>query len=149
MVMALDPSRLVTGNSGMDAGRRHIDYEVGHIKDNHHYRPPTNPMANNRRAAVNGEYGAIGYKAPGHVWDVDGPWVHDTYKGKEDATAEYEKFIGMVVNFKNEDHLSGAVYTQWTDVENEMNGIYTYDRKLIKLDRERVTKANRSTWEEK
>jgi hypothetical protein len=38
MVMALDPSRVVTGNSGMDAGRPHIDYEVGHIKDNHHYR---------------------------------------------------------------------------------------------------------------
>ncbi len=55
MVMALDSSRLITGNSGMDAGRPHIDYEVGHIKDNHHYRPPTNPMANNRRAAVNGE----------------------------------------------------------------------------------------------
>ena len=32
------------------------------------------------------------------------------------------------------------------DVENEMNGLYTYDRKVIKLDRDRVTKANLSTW---
>jgi beta-galactosidase/beta-glucuronidase len=149
MVMALDPSRLVTGNSGMDAGRPHIDYEVGHIKDNHHYRPPTNPMANNRRAAVNGEYGAIGYKAPGHIWDPDGPWVHDTYKGLEEATTEYEKFIAMLNKFRIEDHLSGAVYTQWTDVENEMNGIYTYDRRLMKLDPTRVTSANESTWSTK
>jgi beta-galactosidase/beta-glucuronidase len=147
MVMALDPSRLVTGNSGMDAGRPHIDYEVGHIKDNHHYRPPTNPMANNRRAAVNGEYGAIGYRLAGHVWNAGGPWVHDTYQGIEDSTAEYEKFIGMVVRFRDEDHLCGAVYTQWTDVESEMNGLYTYDRKKAKLDAERVTRANRSTWE--
>jgi len=147
LVMALDPSRLVTGNSGIDAGQPDIDYEVGHIKDNHHYRPPTNPTPTNRRAAVNGEYGAIGYKAPGHIWDADGPWVHDTYKGLEDATAEYEKFISMLLRFRNEDHLSGAVYTQWTDVENEMNGIYTYDRKRAKLNLDRVSAANRSTWE--
>jgi len=145
-VMAMDPSRLVTGNSGMDAGRPHIDYEVGHIKDNHHYRPPTNPMANNKRAAVNGEYGAIGYNIAGHLWDSDGPWVHYNYKGKEDATAEYETFAKQLLGFRDEDHLSGAVYTQLTDVENEMNGYFTYDRRVEKLDRIRVTRANRSLW---
>jgi len=147
MVMVLDPSRVVTGNSGMDAGQPHIDYEVGHIKDNHHYRPPTNPMASSRRAAVNGEYGAIGYLAEGHVWDTDGPWVHYNYKGKEDATKEYENFAAQLLKFRNEDNLSGAVYTQLTDVENEMNGFFTYDRKLEKLDRERVAKANRALWQ--
>jgi len=146
-VMAMDPSRVVTGNSGMDAGRPHIDYEVGHIKDNHHYRPPTNPMANNRRAAVNGEYGAIGYLVDGHRWDADGPWVHYNYKDKEAATVEYENFARQLLKFRDEDHLSGAVYTQLTDVENEMNGYFTYDRKVEKLDRERVSAANRALWE--
>ena len=148
MVMALDPSRVVTGNSGMDAGRPHIDYEVGHIKDNHHYRPPTNPMASSRRAAVNGEYGAIGYNIEGHVWDTDGPWVHYNYQGREDATAEYENFARQLLKFRDEDHLSGAVYTQLTDVENEMNGYFTYDRKVEKLDRERVRKANLALWQD-
>jgi beta-galactosidase/beta-glucuronidase len=145
-VMALDPSRLVTGNSGIDAGKPHFDYQVGHIIDNHHYRPPTYPFATSARAAVNGEYGAIGYLAEGHVWDTDGPWVHYNYKGKEDATAEYEKFAAQLREFKIVQMLSGAVYTQWTDVENEMNGLYTYDRKVEKLDRARVTAANRSLW---
>jgi beta-galactosidase/beta-glucuronidase len=145
-VMKLDPHRLVTGNSGIDAGRPNIDYEVGHIKDNHSYRPPSLPLVSDRRATVNGEYGAIGYLVPGHIWDEDGPWVHYNYKGKEDATAEYEKFIGMITDKFLAGGLSGAVYTQWTDVENEMNGFYTYDRKVIKLDKERVTKANKSTW---
>jgi len=145
-VMALDPSRLVTGNSGIDAGRPHFDYQVGHLIDNHHYRPPTYPFATSSRAAVNGEYGAIGYLAEGHVWDVDGPWVHYNYKGKDEATAEYEKFAKQLLEFKNIQLLSGAVYTQWTDVENEMNGLYTYDRKLEKLDRARITAANRSLW---
>ena len=143
--MGLDPSRLVIGNSGIDAGRPNIDYEVGHIKDNHSYRPPNVPFANQKRAVVCGEYGAIGYKVKGHIWDVDGPWVHHNYENMEAATAEYEKFIGQLIDFKNEG-LSAAVYTQWTDVENEMNGIYTYDRKEIKLDKTRVANANVSTY---
>ena len=145
--MALDPSRLVIGNSGIDAGKPDIDYEVGHIKDNHSYRPPSVPFASNKRAVVNGEYGAIGYNVEGHVWDLDGPWVHYNYEGKEAATKEYERFIEMIKGFQNEG-LSAAVYTQWTDVENEMNGLYTYDRKVEKLDKERVTKANKSTYQE-
>jgi beta-galactosidase/beta-glucuronidase len=144
-VMALDPSRLVTGNSGIDAGRPNIDYVVGHITDNHSYRPPNVPFASQIRATVCGEYGAIGYKIDGHIWDVDGPWVHHNYTGIDDATSEYESFIKMIIRFKNE-ALSAAVYTQWTDVENEMNGLYTYDRKVIKLYKERVKAANESTY---
>ncbi|MCG8526080.1 MAG: hypothetical protein MI748_06855 [Opitutales bacterium] len=149
-VMELDPSRLVTGNSGIDAGIPDLDYEVGHIKDNHHYRPPTNPFPSNRRAVVNGEYGAIGYLIDGHIWNPnedEGDWVHFNYEGKDAATAEYEKFVDQLLEFKAEDALSGAVYTQWTDLESEMNGLYTYDRKVEKLHRDRITAANRSLWE--
>ena len=71
--------------------------------------------------------------------------MHHNYKDKKAATGEYVKFIEMIHEFQ-EEGLSGAVYTQWTDVENEMNGIYTYDRKVIKLDKEAVTNANRSTY---
>ena len=145
-VMDMDPSRLVTGNSGIDAGKPDVDYVVGHIKDNHSYRPPSVPFGNDIRAVVNGEYGAIGYKIKGHIWDSDGPWVHHNYKNKKAATEEYIKFIEMIHKFQ-EEGLSAAVYTQWTDLENEMNGIYTYDRKVIKLDKEAVTNANKSTYE--
>jgi beta-galactosidase/beta-glucuronidase len=145
-VMELDPTRLVTGNSGIDAGRPRIDYEVGHIKSNHSYRPPNVALVSAQRATVCGEYGAIGYLAEGHVWDEDGPWVHYNYEGLEAATDEYERFIEMILDFRSRG-LAGAVYTQWTDVENEMNGLYTYDRKLIKLDKDRVTRANMSTWQ--
>lgn len=148
-VMELDPSRLVTGNSGIDAGIPDLDYEVGHIKDNHHYRPPTNPYPSNRRAVVNGEYGAIGYLVDGHIWNPnedEGDWVHYNYAGKEAATEEYLKFVEQLQVFKDRDALSGAVYTQWTDLESEMNGLYTYDRKVEKLDMEQVRDANRSLW---
>lgn len=144
-IMALDPYRLVTGNSGIDAGKPNIDYNVGHMNDNHSYRPPNVPFASQTRATVCGEYGAIGYNIEGHIWDLDGPWVHYNYKGIDDATIEYEKFIQQIIGFQFEG-LSAAVYTQWTDVENEMNGLYTYDRKVIKLLKSRVKAANESTW---
>lgn len=145
MVMDLDPTRLVTGNTGIDAGKPDVDYEVGHIKSNHHYRPPTIPLGSNRRAIVNGEFGAIGYNIEGHIWDVNGPWVHYNYKNKDSATAEYIRFFRQLQEYAAEG-LSAAVYTQWTDVENEMNGLYTYDRKLIKLEKEKVTQINKSLW---
>ena len=40
--------------------------------------------------------------------------------------------------------VTGAVYTQTTDVENELNGIMTYDRKMMKLDEDRVREINKS-----
>ncbi|MCG8696973.1 MAG: glycoside hydrolase family 2 [Bacteroidales bacterium] len=144
-VMGMDNTRLVTGNSGIDAGKPNLDFEVGHIIDNHSYRPPNVPFATQKRASVCGEYGAIGYNVKGHIWDKDGPWVHYNYKGKDAATEEYEKFIKQIIKFKK-NGLCAAVYTQWTDVENEMNGIYTYDRKVIKHHKERIIKANESTW---
>jgi beta-galactosidase/beta-glucuronidase len=145
MVMDLDPTRLVTGNTGIDAGKPDIDYEVGHIKSNHHYRPPTIPLGSNKRAIVNGEFGAIGYNIKNHIWDIDGPWVHFNYKDKDSATAEYVRFFKQLQGYASEG-LSAAVYTQWTDVENEMNGFYTYDRKVIKLDKDTVKKMNKILW---
>lgn len=145
-VMELDPSRLVTGNSGVDAGEPDIDFEVGHIKDNHSYRPPSISLVSDKRATVNGEYGAIGYKVENHIWDIDGPWVHHNYENKEAATEEYLNFIQLIVEKYQPKGSSGAVYTQWTDVENEMNGLLTYDRKVEKLDKIKVTKANKSTF---
>jgi hypothetical protein len=93
---------------------------------------------------VIGEYDAFGYPCDGHVWDPDGPWVHYNYEGKDAAKDEYKRFIKMLIDFKKEG-LSAAVYTQWTDLENEVNGVCTCDRKVIKLHKDRVTAANGST----
>ena len=146
-IMALDPTRLVIGNSGYTAGPK-WDWEVGHLKDVHIYRAPGTPVLSANRAIVLGEYGAIGYCLDGHVWDPDGPWVHYNYAGREEATAEYEQFAETLRGFirGKGKGLCAAVYTQWTDLENEMNGIYTYDRKATKLDLDRVRAANRGTW---
>ena len=148
--MQLDPSRLVIGNSGIDARRPHIDYEVGHIKDNHSYLPPNLPLVSSSRVTVNGEYGALGYIIDGHLWSLNDKYFHNYYKDKEDkeaaATEEYLKFANSIYRYIR-GGLSATVYTQWTDVENEVNGLYTYDRKRIKLDKEKVKAANLKCYE--
>ena len=40
--------------------------------------------------------------------------------------------------------MSGAIYTQTTDVEGEVNGLMTYDRAIIKVDIEKLAEINRS-----
>jgi beta-galactosidase/beta-glucuronidase len=149
-VKELDPHRLVMGNSGIDARNPTMDYECGNIKDNHSYLPPNLPLISDRRATVDGEYGALGYTIPGHIWSTNGKYFHNYYQDKADkkeaATQQYLEFIKSVYDYAKRG-LSATVYTQWTDVENEVNGIYTYDRKVIKLDKARITEANKKCYE--
>lgn len=146
----MDPSRLVMANSGIDARDPHIDYELGDIKDNHSYLPPNLPLVSSKRVTVNGEYGALGYYIPEHSWSTNGKYMHDYYKDKTDkktaATDQYIEFMNSIHTYIGKG-LSASVYTQWTDVENEINGLYTYDREVIKLDKERVKAANEACYQ--
>ena len=58
---------------------------------------------------------------------------------------KYLRFFKQLQEYAAEG-LNAAVYTQLTDVKNEMNGLYTYDRKVIKLNKEKVTAANKLLW---
>ena len=56
-------------------------------------------------------------------------------------TDEYVKYADMLYRMIKRG-FSAAVYTQTTDVEVEVNGLMTYDRKVIKLDEKRVKEIN-------
>ncbi|HLR24766.1 MAG TPA: hypothetical protein VK112_02780, partial [Fodinibius sp.] len=53
----------------------------------------------------------------------------------------YERLLRELIKLKDKG-LAGAVYTQTTDVESEVNGIMTYDREVIKFDEERLNKIH-------
>jgi hypothetical protein len=55
-------------------------------------------------------------------------------KSKEDLTRRYVQLWKEAWKLKDDPGLSAAVYTQWTDVETECNGLLTYDRKIVKVD---------------
>ena len=91
---------------------------------------------------VLGEYGGIGLVVPGHVWAPDRNWG---YKGLcLDGDEVLAKYVGYIDEFIPEVQagVSAGVYTQTTDVEIEVNGIATYDRKVVKMDQKKLREAN-------
>jgi hypothetical protein len=73
----------------------------------------------------------------GHLWQPDKNWGYRTFKTQEELAARYEQLIGDLRPLIRQG-LSAAVYTQTTDVEGEVNGLLTYDRRVIKIDPERL-----------
>jgi len=128
-VKNLDPSRLVNINSGGDSRYDNINTD---IRDYHNYPPPVAPKPNstNSQILVCGEYGGTGYYEEGHIWQEGNPY--ETVNSYAALLQRYAKYGDMLVYFKSNKGLSGAVYTEITDVEMELNGFITYDRKVIK-----------------
>ncbi|HEY5511619.1 MAG TPA: sugar-binding domain-containing protein [Prolixibacteraceae bacterium] len=131
-----DPSRLVNSASGGNF------YPVGDMLDIHNYPAPDLAMYDGRRSCVLGEYGGIGLAVENHLWEKGRNWGYVQYKTSEEATNAYielaEKLKTLIPR-----GFSAAVYTQTTDVEVEINGLMTYDRKVIKLDEARIRKVNK------
>ncbi len=130
-----DPTRLVNPASGGN------HYACGDILDLHHYPEPKLFLYDAQRATVLGEYGGIGLVVKGHLWEEDRNWGYVQFNSSKEATDEYVKYADMLYNLIPKG-FSAAVYTQTTDVEVEVNGLMTYDRKVIKLDERRVNEAN-------
>ncbi|GFI13326.1 beta-galactosidase BoGH2A [Muribaculaceae bacterium] len=134
---AYDPSRLVNPASGGNF------YTCGDILDLHNYPAPAMYLFDATRANVLGEYGGIGMAAEGHLWSPERNWGYVQFKSPKEVTDEYVKYARQLLDFIDKG-FTGAVYTQTTDVEIEVNGLMTYDRKLIKIDEDRVRQANKS-----
>ncbi|MDR2627405.1 MAG: T9SS type A sorting domain-containing protein [Dysgonamonadaceae bacterium] len=124
-----DSSRLVNVNSGCDARYDKINTD---IRDYHSYPPPICPPANstNTQIPVCGEYGGIGYYEQGHIWSEGNPY--ETVDSYAKLLEKYTLYADMLIYDKSNKGLSAAVYTEITDVEMELNGLMTYDRKVIK-----------------
>ncbi len=137
MVKSLDPSRLVNEASGGEYTGS------GDLNDLHQYPEPGVRAATPNQASVNGEYGGIGYRVPGHTWPESG----DTYTNvstPNDLLYLYAEYIGKVKKLDEEKGLSATVYTELTDVMTEINGLLTYDR-IPKVAVEKIYQANHST----
>ena len=131
-----DPSRLVNPASGGNF------YAVGDMLDLHNYPGPDMYLYDAQRPTVLGEYGGIGLALEGHLWNADKNWGYVQFKNSKEVTDEYVKYGESLLKFIKAG-FSAGVYTQTTDVEGEINGLMTYDRKVVKIDEQRVREINR------
>ncbi|MFE4368366.1 AbfB domain-containing protein [Streptomyces sp. NPDC056835] len=142
-VTAYDPSRLVNNMSGVNCCGS-VDGANGDVVDNHIYVGPGNTAPSATRAAVLGEFGGLGYKVPGHEWYPGGGF---SYEDQPSLAALNDRFVGLLDSIRVGQlpaGLSASVYTEITDVENEVNGLLTYDRQVMKADAARVKAANQA-----
>ena len=131
-----DPTRLVNQASGGNWTEG-----VGDILDNHHYPYPAMRMWDSAMINVLGEYGGIGFPVEGHLWQKDRNWGYVQYKSGDDVLKEYQNFADQLMLIIRQG-CSAAVYTQTTDVEGEVNGLMTYDRKVVKMDEAKLKAVN-------
>ena len=132
-----DPTRIVNAASG---GNFHPD--AGEVLDIHSYPHPRFFLFDIGRVNVIGEYGGIGLPLEGHLWQPDRNWGYVRFKNAGEVTDEYVRYAEMLERLIPTG-CSGAVYTQTTDVEIEVNGLMTYDRKQVKVDERRLHEVNR------
>lgn len=134
---AQDPTRLINYASGGN-----FEKCSGDILDLHNYPHPEMYLYDSDYINVLGEYGGIGWPVEGHLWQPDRNWGYIQFKSADEVLDVYEKYADMLIELID-DGFAAAIYTQITDVEIEVNGLMTYDRKVVKLDMERLNAINR------
>ena len=164
-VKRYDTTRLVNGPSGC------WDWEGGHLLpkgwkwddrvwtkhkpageceaadtvDLHLYRGPDMFPVNDRRVSFLGEFGGLGHPVEGHLWkESKGNWGYGGINDTKTRDGLEKTYLGLMekVGLLAEKGLGGSVYTQTSDVEVEINGLLTYDRKVLKFSPSVLAKAH-------
>jgi hypothetical protein len=103
----------------------------------HLYRGPAMFDVNERRISFLGEFGGLGHPVEGHLWKVTkGNWGYGGIKDTATREGLEKTYLGLMGEVEKlaRKGLGGSIYTQTTDVEIEINGLLTYDRKVLKFD---------------
>jgi hypothetical protein len=143
-IQSWDPSRLVNADSGVNCCDSLPDNGEGNIYDNHAYVGPGAPTQQGDRATVDGEYGGLGLKVDGHMYDPAHGFAYEMEPDAATLTRRFTELQNKLLQIEKRCGVSASVYTQISDVENELNGIYTYDRRVLKPAADQVRNANRA-----
>jgi hypothetical protein len=122
-------------NSKGDSGK-------GDVIDFHQYLGPASPAPDATRVSIDGEHGGYGLKTSNHMWFGDGQ-AYEMTPDSATLTRKYVENQRAVLTSARSCGISAAIYTQITDVEGELNGFWTYDRQVAKMDFRQVRAINR------
>ena len=132
----LDATRFIDHASGwQDQGREEM-------KSRHIYFRPVK-LKNDGRALALTEYGGYVLAVDGHRW-TDRVFGYRICRDAAALTRDYQKLmLGQVLPHIRAEGLTAAVYTQITDVEEELNGLMSYDREVLKIPEETLREINK------
>ena len=125
IVRRLDPNRLIDQASGW------FDQGGGDFSSLHNYFFKLFIRPERERASVLSEFGGYSYREPGHC-AKEKLYGYGICKNKKDLEKRFLERWSGVRNLIPQG-LSASIYTQWTDVEEEVNGVFTYDREVRKI----------------
>lgn len=126
IVRRLDPNRLIDQASGW------FDQGGGDFSSLHNYFFKLFIRPERERASVLSEFGGYSYREPGHC-AKEKLYGYGICKNKKDLKKRFLERWQGVRNLIPQG-LSASIYTQWTDVEEEVNGVFTYDREVRKIE---------------
>lgn len=135
-VKQTDKTRIVESVSGWHDYKKKCD-----IKSMHTYYTPLK-VPRDARPVTLSEFGGYSFKIDGHVYDEHKSFGYKKFKSQEKYLLALKKLYIKKVAPLISKGLSGCIYTQLSDVEEEINGLITYDRKVIKVPIEEIKKLN-------
>ncbi|HUX38308.1 MAG TPA: glycoside hydrolase family 2 [Rectinemataceae bacterium] len=140
LVRSLDPGRPIDEASGWyDQGGG--DFSSIHRYDRRLPGPPRDVREGGKRAWFISEYGGFTWSMPGRFWPRKKEFGYRRFPDRESLESALLAFFREELGTKLPLGLAAAVYTQLTDVEQETNGLLTYDREVEKVDAERLRAA--------
>lgn len=132
---SIDPSRLYDHASGW------IDKDAGDVNSKHIYFRKAKPKNDNKRVLALTEFGGYSYPLENHTF-TSKKFGYKLFKEGNSFTKAYENlYRNEVFPLIENEGLSATVYTQLTDVEEEINGLFTFDR-VLKIDKDVLIKIN-------
>jgi hypothetical protein len=124
-IRSLDDSRFIDSASGW------FDMGCGDFVSEHNYFRKLQVHPDHKRAFALSEYGGYACHVEGHS-AVDEVYGYKTYTTTEELNDAFWKMMTESLLLLVDEGLCAAVYTQVSDIEEEVNGIFTYDRKICK-----------------
>jgi beta-galactosidase/beta-glucuronidase len=139
LAKSIDGSRLYDSTSGWFAQNKN-DFDSEHI-----YFKTTSPEVKERPMFVS-ECGGYSQVIDGHFYSKYGAYGYGGAKDAEELTNMICKMYEEMILPGLDAGICGCVYTQLSDVEDEVNGLYTYDRKICKVNKEKMQKLSQQIY---
>ena len=135
LIRSLDDTRLVNEACGW------FDQKGGDMYSIHNYLRKLKVKPQTDRAVALTEFGGYAFPIPGHM-ACEKEFGYKHYRTKEELTASYKRLWEEEIYPNLERGLSSAIYTQTSDIEEEINGLMTYDREEDKFVNEELKKLH-------